>query len=1198
MNTFKQIELFGFKSFADNININFDGGITAIVGPNGCGKSNIVDAIRWVLGEQSAKTLRGKSMQDVIFAGTDKRKSLSYCEVALVFDNTKRWFNIESDEVVISRKLYRSGESEYSLNRTPCRFKDITDILYDSGIGRDGYSIIGQNRVQEIIVSKPEDRRSIFEAAAGISKYKARKLESERRLERTNENIMRLNDILSEVEKRILPLKKQSEDAKEYMLLRDKLRGLEINAYLYQYENNSRIKDEINEKKKGYSENLTIKQNELNNYQIKYDQNIDEINKVDKTISGLNSDLLNSTVLLEQKKGENNLIGERIKFIEQQFERIKDEAQKYTLELEQRQLLLNNASGRKTDLQKQVENFKLQSEQISNKYWEVIDNLAKTEDETESNQRALIDNFAKLSDIKSNMSSLIATKTAMEQNIISDKAKHEEICKNADVLAKDIKLTESGKLSLENQKTEMEKENNEFRLKINDLNSQLEKLSNAIFETKSHINVNSNRRDMLVNIKENYDGYQYSVKKLLLDSKENAKLASAIMGVVGNIIEVEPKFQTAIEVALGAGLQNIVTKDETDAKTLIEYLKSSSLGRATFLPLTTVKTHNLSQFESKFKSAKGCFGIASDLIKFDKIYDKAISSLLSSTVIADNLDNAISLGKSCGFAFKIVTLEGDVLSPQGSMSGGSRKSNDSGLLTKDIEIKQLGEKIETDKKLVLTLTDEYENALKTKQNLNENLQNNAAKLQEILSNISSLNTKIENLNDKKNDLNNSKLELLAAINTANATIKDIEQKISSVDNLSSDISNNQKLVDTNLANRQNIYDELKQKREEYNEQATRIKVEIASCDEKIASIDQEIARLNDEIEQNNKLIEKSNSDLQKQSNLLNEAKILQQESLKQSGSADLIDRIESINSKIASFDEHKAAVMQEIKELDEKKAQILGEISRLENRVMQEEAKLQKVDMDIEIMQEKIYEDYKLTYSECIPFKKSDYEHKSALIEINKIKSSISDLGYVNINAIEEYAQTSERYEQMTAQMNDLLTAKNDLIKIIEDLSREMLTKFNTEFAKINENFGKVFKEIFGGGNAYLQLLESDDPLNAGVDIVAQPPGSNLKQISLLSGGELALTAISILFAILRLRPMPFCLLDEIDAALDDTNAERIAKYLQRFAGQTQFVIITHKKPTMQLADALYGVTMEEKGVSKIVSVRLDEAIKNAEVGK
>ncbi|MBE5741391.1 MAG: chromosome segregation protein SMC [Clostridiales bacterium] len=1194
MITFKEIEMTGFKSFADTTHINFDGGITAIVGPNGCGKSNVSDAIRWVLGEQSSKALRGKSMQDVIFAGTEKRKKLSYCEVSLVFDNTQKWFNIEYDEVVLTRKLYRSGESEYMINRKPCRLKDIRDILYDSGIGKDGYSIIGQGRVEEIIQSKPEERRAIFEEAAGIAKYKARKVETENRLERVRDNLSRASDILNEVERRLGPLKRQSEDAKKYLELRDVLKQNEINAYIYQYDHAAQTKQDINEKLTGYRDNLNILTNTMETEQAKYDKSLNEINQLDRKASELHEQVLIHTVALEKRQSDSRLLNEQTRYLKEQLDRLTAQLNAYTLDLNQRTALLSSAEALRDDEQSKLTAYHKESQDIANKYMELIDELTKSEGEKEENQRNIIDNLSKLTDIKANLSAYIAKRDTMAENIKADKEKLSSLESEQETLQREYDQLEKVVKYLKSNKDQKESSIAKTIEKLVSINTELEDLNNRIYALKSSISNDTNRMNILINLQADFEGYQFAVKRLLQDGKKNPTLNNAIKGVVGNIITVDSRYQTAIEIALGGSIQNIVTKDENDAKVLINYLKESKLGRATFLPISAVKPRSISASDRKFLSNKGCLGVASELVNTDSQYRPVIDSLLGATVVCDDLDNAVALAKASGYSFRIVTLEGDVLSPQGSMSGGSKKSNDSSLLSKENEIKALKKNIEDKSKELDTANKEYSSLNEEILKLKTLVNNENAVLQTTNNDFYTNNTKLENIKENLSDVEEEIFSIKSQLNIAENIVKDLDSKINSIDQTELDYNASQAKVNEYNANNKNAYEMLKQKREEYQEILTASKVKIASTEEKINSLNRDIESNHQEIENIKKNIERIDQELSSQQKIYDEAINLNKSKEDTSEVAKIQQQLDELNNKLAQFDDFKQSLMKELKDLDDRKTVLSNDIAKLNNKIYQEETRLQKVDIDIENMQERIYEEYEMTYSDCLPYKTQDenFDIKDTMTQISRIKAQITGLGYVNINAIEEYKTEGARYEEMNTQIEDLRQAEEDAVKIIKDLSAEMLEKFDAEFVKIQENFTKVFKELFGGGNARLELLPSEDPLTRGVEIIAQPPGKVLSNITLLSGGEKTMTAIAILFAILKLKPMPFCFLDEIEAALDDANIDRYAKYLKRFSDETQFIVITHRKPTMEVVDALYGVTMEEKGVSKIVSVKLADAAK------
>ena len=905
MITFKQIEMTGFKSFADTTKINFDGGITAIVGPNGCGKSNVADAIRWVLGEQRKKELRGDSMQDVIFAGSEKRKKLSYCEVSILFDNTNKWFNIEYDEILITRKLYRSGESEYYLNKKLCRLKDITDLLYDSGVGRDGYSIIGQGKVEQIISSKPEDRRTIFEDAAGISKFKARKNEAENKLARYRDNLSRTNDIMTEIERRLGPLQRQADAAKKSLALRDTLKDLEVNAYIYQFDHASVTKEEINLRKKGYNDNLTIKQNEYDNLQIKYDASMNEINRMDRTISELHDKVLNLTVQFEKKQGENNLLNERMSHIEEQTKRVGAEVKNLELEHSQLEMLLDNANKSRMEETETLKQLRIQSDRLSTEYLELIDRITENEDSKEASHRAYIDNLAKLTDIKSNMSALIAKRDTMQTSIEGDNEKLNALKADFDALENEIKTFSKEVDSVGKRKNQIEDRLATDKTNLQELETQLATLNDEIFAYKSAITNDTNRKNLLQGLQSNFEGYQFAVKRLLNDSKQNKQLSSHIKGVIGNIIDVKDTYSTAIEIALGASIQNIVTKNEEDAKVLIDYLKAGKIGRATFLPMTAVKPRSLSAGDRKFLNSKGCLGVASEIISYPSEYSKVIESLLGSTVIVDTLENAVQIARDSGYSFKMVKLEGDVLSPQGSMSGGSKKSAESSLLSKDNEIKTLEKNIEKNTKYLAELEQNSQKIMAQVLSLRSAREENTALLQQLNSDYAAKMSKLQAQQDKLSALETDIKQYDAQLNLAKQFVKELQDKIDSVDSLESDITSSQKQMDESSNSTQSMYEQLKTKREEYNAQITDLKIKIAASEEKIRALEIEIDRYQAELKQSAENIERAKLELSRQEQVYNQARQIQQDTMREMDESGVGEELKALNAKLATFGQSK-----------------------------------------------------------------------------------------------------------------------------------------------------------------------------------------------------------------------------------------------------------------------------------------------------
>lgn len=1189
---FKQLELAGFKSFADRIQIKFDDGVTAIVGPNGCGKSNVADAIRWVLGEQSSKTLRGSSMQDVIFSGTEKRKSLSYCEVTMTFDNTDRFFNYEFDEIAITRKLYRSGESEYLLNKAPCRLKDITNLLYDSGLGKDGYSIIGQDQVGKILSSKPEDRRSIFEDAAGISKYKSRKVDAERKLERTKDNILKLQLVIDEIERQLGPLKKQADDAKKFLELKEILKNLEVNAYIYQFENANEVKAKISSKLNAIAEELELRQAELEEVSQNYTNNMESIETIDKTNERLHENILNLTVSIEKQAGETNVVRERIKFLKEQSKKLELDSLNYDNLISAIKAQIEDRSSHLSETNEKLGSLKANEEDLSRQYLKIVDELNLSEDEAESTQKEMFDALDKLTYIKSNSSRLEAEREASKTSL-------SEIEERISSLKEKLKQQSEVRDKIQQNLDGLNSENKEQldvilkgKLEIGAKQDSFSEFQKEIQNCGTKIQVYENRKRILEEMQAEHEGYAGSVKKILKESERNAEFKKRMVGVLASLISVPEKFETAIETALGNALQNIVTKDEQDAKALIEFLKRGQFGRATFLPISSMKTRSLSEQDQKLLKTDGCFGVAKDLISYGKEIESVISNLLGATVIVSNLDVAIKLAQNSKFSFKIVTLEGDVINPQGSMTGGSKKSEAVNLISRDREIKTLGAEIEKLKQFFDGSADKIKNSKQEIDNLTKQLEFLTSKQKELEVEIAKENEKLSAVLD----LISSYTSEIEALNNSKIIVSNkievITKELESISTLEKSVGENKEGANEAIAKRQERFASLREKREEISKSLTELRVEIASLKSEIMGTTQELERLDTQLSESLSKKEEASQELEKNVLAIEQAEELVAWQIENSTSSETRQKLESLKEEQRKLDENKTNLQRELKELEEKRTFLVAEVNKINEKKINEEFKITKVDTDIDTMQDRILEEYQLDYDACLKLRVENFDLSSGLSEITKIKKEINRLGYINVAAIEDSKILGERYDALAVQVEDLNKAQDELVEIISELSTEMKTRFTEEFNKINENFKITFRELFGGGNAKLELIGSDNILEAGVEIFAEPPGKKLTNNSLLSGGEKALTAIAILFAILKLRPMPFCLLDEIEAALDEANVYRFAQYLRRFSKETQFIVITHKKPTMELADSLYGVTMEEKGVSKIVSVKLSDAVK------
>lgn len=1191
----KRIEIYGFKSFADKYEIPFEGGITAIVGPNGCGKSNVADCVRWVLGEQSAKQLRGASMQDVIFNGTEKRKSMSYCEVALVFDNREKLFpTLPYDEVVISRKLYRSGESEYALNRTPCRLKDITEYLRDAGIGREGYSIIGQGRVDELLSAKPEDRRAIFEEAAGIAKFKARKNEAERKLARTRENLEKVTLVLDEKGKMLEPLRKQAETARKWLELREQLRYHEINTYIHQYETASEAKNRISEKLGEFSEALSLKSRQYEAKIAEYNQSMNNLNSVDKNLEALRGELLELTVGMEKQSGNIKVLKERISSLEDRNSRLGEENRVLSRQKDDTRAQMAENREKSALLSAALNRLREEEESIKNQYTQTVEKLTEKESEAQFNQQSLLEAMDRLAEIKSNLSRLEAEKTALGETIAAYRANLTVMRDEQKEESANLADTER-QLSLNSDEYSEKKQfikdetarDNQILAHISEITDKYEKLGEKLIAARS-------RLKMLVEMRAAFEGYTFSVRNLLKDAGGNPEVARRIQGVVAQSVTMDEKFETAIETALGSAMQNIITADEEDAKWLIGYLKRKNYGRATFLPLNAMKPRYIDAAYERFMKTEGCYGPADRLVGYDPKFERVIKGLLGGTVIAENMDAAVELAKNTHYAFRIVTLDGDIINPQGSITGGSRKNDIANIFSHERELKQLGAAVSKMQKEYDICREEREKCVALHEQSEAQIGEARKRLHEL---------EVDNAAKTENKLKCEQTlgELASEIKAADKNLAEAEKKLAAIEADLGSVAKLENLIqaktrdskDSGEDTRQ-LFDELKKNRDLLQENLTAKKMERAQSENDIANIDAEYRRCEQTLKSLDEKIQVNTAEISENSEKIGVISKTIENTVTNESKIDA-GRIDEIKQKLGDLDGYKASLQRKVGDLDADREGLMSEIQSLRENRTKQEMLLLKVDEDIEKMQNNIFEQYNLTYETCLEFKDENYNAEEGMPLITQLRRKMSALGNVNVDAIEQSRELSASYDEESARRDDLVKAEEDMVRIIKDLSAEMLSRFDKNFQQIRTNFIKIFKELFNGGTADLILQESDDLLEAGIEIVAQPPEKKLQSITLLSGGEKALTAIAILFAILRLKPMPFCILDEIEAALDDANAGRFAKYLRRFSEETQFVVITHRKPTMELADNLYGVTMEEKGVSKIVSVQLSEAVSVAE---
>lgn len=1188
----KKVEMYGFKSFADKVELKFDQPITGIVGPNGCGKSNISDSIRWVLGEQSTKNLRGKLMQDLIFNGTDTRKSMSYCEVSLYFDNTTRIFPIAMDEIIISRKLYRNNESEYLLNRNVVRLRDILELLRGVGLGKEGYSIVGQGRMDAVLNARPEDRRAIFEEALGISTFRVKKVDTERKLEKTRGNMENILIIAEELKRRLPELKRQSTNAKKYLAIYDELKMCEINAYIYGYDNASLDKENGKKRLAGLTEERALKEAQYVEVNEKYDELFHRRNGMDGEIAALRDKQLSMAVEAEKKEGAKNLIQERInnclRDIEDKERQI-EEINKSIADLEESTTQLIASLERR-----KVEKETIEDEiaAINQQYAEVGAKVDELNKQSELLRNKLDEALSKTSDCNTKIVACQTENQTLSQRLEQIAVKEAELSQKLQASS-----GEEGDLitrydNLRKQKDELVSKAAEVKQQVKDLEFKQFQLGNELQRKNQACSSERGGIEMLKDFADNYKGYQASVQYLMQDAKRDKELASHICDVVANLIRVEPRLQLAIETALGGRLQNIVTENEEDVKYLINYLKINDYGKATFLPVSSMKPHGIDRAE--VLSESGVLGVASDLISFDKHYSSVIESLLGGTIIVDTFDNAVAISRKYRYSHRIVTLTGERIFNDGSLEGGSvRKQSTGNLLSYESQIAERTEKLQQ-------LSAELKKAEEEKSKLDETLAEARATQSKLLDSINVLNVeiatakeKIETSNtlsnsDKKNILSLSaeKNQITARMQTIDGLIAQLNDELQTLSlsekQLRSKADHARETVQAEIAAKDAISLSLSDRR--YRLAVLTANIEGAEKD--IKNNGQQIETLKDNITSGQNYIEQVHRAIDGMYQSMNESIV----------DNALQEEMRKLSDQIKSSDTLKAQLDAEFQRLTDERLRLSNELQNLIGVIDKEEYILSKIDDDLLELQQKVQEEYGITYSAAMQYKDENFDKEQGKQRISECKQALLKLGSVNVNAIQELDETQSRYDDLMSQIDDLKKAAADLKSALKGLTEDIESRFEQGMGQINENFKLIFRELFNGGNArlYVENDPNKESLNQGVEIEAQPPGKKLQNISLLSGGERTMTAAAILFSILKYNPMPFCVLDEIEAALDDANAERIAKYLRKFSQSTQFVVITHKKPTMENADVLYGVTMEEKGVSKIVSVKLTEAIKQA----
>ena len=1178
----KNIEVQGFKSFAQKINFEFHNGITGIVGPNGSGKSNVGDAVRWVLGEQSAKQLRGGNMQDVIFSGTETRKPLSFASVAITLDNSDHKLPVDFQEVTVTRRLYRSGESEYLINGSACRLKDIHEMFYDTGIGKEGYSIIGQGQIDKILSGKPEERRELFDEAAGIVKFKRRKNTTIKKLEEEQQNLVRVTDILSELTRQLAPLEKQAETAKIYLGKREMLKELDVNLFLAENEHTESLLKELEEKTKTAEHQLQETNGAYEKTKEEYDRLEKELEELEEKMESLREETQGKALQKQQLEGQINVLNEQLSAGEQNREHYesrllsiaeelskKEEAKKE--QQEEGELLKEKTSEMKKQMKKKEEVLSRIQENIQE--CSVAVEEGKNEIIEILNTRATTKGKAQRFDTM--MEQIGIRKAELSQKILKLKSEEEE---QSGAMKKAAAKYETITALIE----EMNEECNRLNEEVFSIQEQLKNQNGQMEAGQAAYHREASRLDSLKNMAERYDGYGNSIRRVM----EQKERVPGIEGVVADLIQVNKDYEIAIETALGGSIQNIVTDNEQTAKQMIEFLKKNRFGRATFLPLSSVNARGEFSQKEALKE-EGVIGLASELVNAAPRYQGVIRYLLGRVLVVDHIDHAIAIGRKYRHTMRMVTIEGESLSPGGSMTGGSFRNN-SNLLGRKREIEELEKKVLSLK----TELEEMQKSIDESRSKRNVIRDTIAdfkeklRLQYIEQNTAKMS--MNQLEEKNEQIQRGYLQVQRDQMDMQRQVREVQEDHSRIKKELEESQKDEKELETFIETRQQELDEWKNEESEVLKELENIRLEVSSMGQKTQFTMENLSRLSSEISSFTEEKEKIRENL----------KLGKEEMEKKRKD------ISSLKNTIANFDEEEKASKDSLKVLIEEKEErnkshkaffekrdaLSGQISLLDKECFRLKSQAEKIEENREAQISYMWEEYEITPNNALQYKKEELTDRQEMQkEIGKIKEEIRRLGTVNVNAIEDYKELLERHTFLSNQYEDLQQAEKTLEQIIEELDEGMRKQFSEKFREIQREFDKAFKELFGGGKGTLELSEDEDILEAGIRIISQPPGKKLQNMMQLSGGEKALTAIALLFAIQNLKPSPFCLLDEIEAALDDSNVGRFAGYLQKLTKNTQFIIITHRRGTMNAADRLYGITMQEKGVSTLVSVDLVE---------
>ena len=1174
----KQIDLHGFKSFGDKVSIELSEGVTAIVGPNGSGKSNVSDAVRWVLGEQSARALRGTKMEDVIFNGAENRKPLSYCEVTLTFDNEDQFLHIPHSEVTVTRRVYRSGESEYLINQANCRMKDIHALFYDTGVGREGYSIIGQGRIEEILSTKGEERRAALEEAAGVMKYKVRREEAQRKLHNVDNDMVRVGDILSEIELSLEPLHQQSEEAAHYLALREELKELEINLFLTQYDRNREKNaglraniaelETVEEERKTHQQELKS-QEELHN---------EKLTLMEQLLDKAREKAMQLSTQQQKISGEAELLAQRMTFLQEESERLKQQEESDALRYAEIQAALVQ---RGEISQETIAQLTRHADELDALAHQASERVYGMEEKLDALKQRLMDRMGHEGERKARLARLETLRMQAGE-------RQKEILLRQETAAADVRNVQEEVCQVQQEYTNVQDLLMTLQDTVHTLQQQEQDATHALqnaLEQAQNIQAQARDAEHALTIQKqlarDFEGYANSVRRLMKDVQTGQVDHTGVLGTVGTLVRVPREYEKAMEQALGGGLQNVVVRDEQVGKTLIQYLRQRDYGRVTFLPLSTLRARTFSPQEQRQLQGPGVLGCAVDLIGFDPSVRKAMDYLLGRTLVVEDMDAGLAITRKCPFSFRCVTLAGDILQSSGAMTGGSARER--GLVSRERMVQEATQKAERARQAAKQSVAHWEAVEHAHQQIKDRLTDAQKRLYEKQAELRALQERLdatvyayEKAQAQQQQLTTEAARVAEMLQTAERDLH--------VDDSDATIDEQTLKASIEICAQELLT--LRQEQKACLEQAQQAQMELAARTSEQNALQGDRQRLERELlrlEQSKQTRRDARShnekqteqDAQAQSGMAEQLRVMEEEIARNQAALEKLE-IEKeslqVKARSCSFEQEQAA-------------QLIAESTERRYRL---HAQLERLDAEFESIQNKLWDNYQLTYAQAEPMRKPVPLQKT-MQQVEQIHGELREMDYINPGAIEEYKRVKERFDFLTTQKTDLEKARGDLQTLIVDLTEEMQKRFLEQFSVINANFGRIFVQLFGGGHAEMRLQDESNAMECGIDIIAQPPGKKLQQITLLSGGERALTAIAILFSLLELKATPFCILDEIEAALDEENLRLLADFLRTYSKRTQFIVITHRRPTMEAAQAMYGIAMEEKGVSKLVSVKFHE---------